>query len=122
MHAGVGAVAMACVALPAWAEESPATRSGWEAGVQLSRYHYEEPGTMRLEGTRLGASGAYTAVTQRRTFARLEGRLSYGKLEYQGSGVLPDVPDYIAELRLLAGRDYAARSLIWSPYVGAGFR
>jgi Outer membrane protein beta-barrel domain len=119
---GACAVALACVALPAWAEESLATRSGWEAGVQLSRYHYEEPGTMWLEGTRLGASGAYTAVTPRRTFARLEGRLSYGKLDYHGSGVLTNAPDYIVEVRALAGRDYAAGSAFWSPYAGAGFR
>jgi hypothetical protein len=122
MRAGLGAAATACVVLSAWAEESPATRSGWEAGVQLSRYRYEEPGTMWLEGTRLGASGAYTAVTPRRTFARLEGRLSYGQLEYQGSGTLTNIPDYILEVRLLAGRDYPAGSLVWSPYVGGGYR
>lgn len=116
------AAAIACCALTAWAQEPLATRGGWEAGVQLAQYRYEEPGTMWLEGPRIGLSGAYTAVTPRRAFARLEGRWSFGNLEYHGSGVLTDVPDYLVELRLLAGRDYASGSVRWSPYFGGAFR
>ncbi|HEX9184158.1 MAG TPA: hypothetical protein VF876_12955, partial [Burkholderiales bacterium] len=65
---------------------------------------------------------AYTAVTPRRAFARLEGRWSYGSLEYQGSGTLTGVPDYLLEGRVLAGRDYGDERLRWSPYVGGGIR
>lgn len=114
--------AMAACGLPAWAQGPLATRGGWEVGGQVSDYRYEEPGTMSLEGARLGVSGVYTAVGPTRAFARIEGRWSYANLEYQGSGVLTDVPDYILELRVLAGRDYAAGSVLWSPYLGAGFR
>ena len=113
---------MACCGLPAWAQDPLATRGGWEMGAQFSQYRYEEPGTMTLEGNRFGVSGAYTAVTPRRAFARFEGRWSYGELEYQGSGVLTGVPDHILEVRLLAGRDYGSERLRWSPYVGVGFR
>lgn len=116
------AVMAACVAAPAWAQDPLATHRGWELGGQVSDYRYEEPGTMSLEGARLGVSGAYTAVHPTRAFVRVEGRWSYATLEYQGSGVLTDVPDYILELRVLAGRDYAAGSVLWSPYLGAGFR
>ncbi len=122
MRAGAWVAAMACCALPAWALEPLGTRGGWEVGAQLSQYRYEEPGTMMLEGNRVGVSGAYTAVSPRRAFARLEGRWSYGELEYQGSGVLTGVPDYILEVRLLAGRDYGSERLRWSPYVGAAYR
>jgi Outer membrane protein beta-barrel domain len=122
MRAGAWAAALTCCGLPAWAQAPLATRSGWEVGGQLSQYRYEEPGTMSLEGTRLGVSGAYTAVSPRRAFARVEGRWSYGELEYQGSGVMTGVPDYILEVRVLAGRDYAAGSVLWSPYVGGGIR
>ena len=111
VRTGAWVAAMACCGLPAWAQAPLATRGGWEAGVQLSDYRYEEPGTMTLEGARFGTSGAYTAVTPRRAFARFEGRWSYGELEYQGSGVMTGVPDHIFEIRLLAGRDYAARVL-----------
>ncbi|HET9735838.1 MAG TPA: hypothetical protein VFP62_11250 [Burkholderiales bacterium] len=120
---GAWVAAMACCGLPAWAQAPLATPSGWELGGQLSDYRYEEPGTMTLEGARIGLVGAYTAtVGPSRTFARFEGRWSYGELEYQGSGVLTGVPDHIVEARLLAGRDYASGSVLWSPYVGAGFR
>jgi hypothetical protein len=122
LRAGACALALACVGLPARAQERLATPSGWEAGVQLSDYRYEEPGIMSLEGTRFGVSGAYTAVSPIRTFARLEGRWSYGELDYQGSGTLTGVPDHILELRVLAGRDYAAGRLLWSPYAGAAYR
>jgi hypothetical protein len=123
LRAGAWAAALACCGLPAWAQAPLATPSGWEAGVQLSDYRYEEPGTMTLEGTRFGLSGAYTtAASPNRAFARLEGRWSYGELEYQGSGVMTGVPDHIFEFRVLAGRDYAAGRVLWSPYVGAAFR
>lgn len=122
MRAGAWVAALAFCGLPAWAQVTLATRSGWEAGVQLSGYRYEEPATMWLEGPRFGVSGAYTAVTPRRAFARLEGRWSFGQLEYHGSGVMTNVPDHIVEVRLLAGRDYRSGSIRWSPYVGGGFR
>lgn len=122
VRAGACAAALACCALPAWAQTALATPSGGEAGVQLSGYRYEEPGTMSLEGTRLGVSGAYTAVGPTRAFARFEGRWSYGALEYQGSGAMTGVPDHLFEVRVLAGRDYAAGSVLWSPYVGAAYR
>ena len=122
VRAGAWLAAAACVGDAAWAQDPLATRAGWEVGGQLAQYRYEEPGTMSLEGTRLGVSGAYTAVTPRRAFARLEGRWSFAALDYQGSGVLTDVPDYILELRLLAGRDYAYGGLRWAPYVGVAYR
>jgi hypothetical protein len=125
-RAGAWAAAATVVALvlaaPAWGQDPLATRGGWEVGGQFSDYRYEEPGTMSLEGMRLGASAAYTAVTLRRAFARVEGRWSFGSLDYQGSGRLTNVPDQILEVRLLAGRDYDAGGLRWSPYVGGGLR
>jgi hypothetical protein len=115
-------MALACAWLPARAQDALGTRAGWEAGGQLSQYRYEEPGIMQLEGPRLGVAAAYAWVNPQRAFARLEGRWSYGNLDYQGSGVLTGVDDYILELRLLAGRDVAAGGVVWSPYVGAALR
>jgi hypothetical protein len=125
-RAGAGAAAATVVALvlaaPAWGQDPLAPRAGWEVGGQLSDYRYEEPGLMSLKGARLGASAAYTAVALRRAFVRVEGRWSFGSLDYQGSGRLTNVPDQILEVRLLAGRDYDAGGLRWSPYVGGGLR
>jgi len=103
------------------AEDLLATRGGWEVGGQVARYHYEEPGLMWLKGDRIGVTGAYTA-TREKGYGRIEARWSYGELDYQGSGTLADVPDYLLEFRLLAGLDYPRGSVAWSPYVGAAVR
>lgn len=115
-------VAAAC-ASAASAQRNPlATRGGWEVGIHGSSYTYDEPGIARLEGERLGLSGSYTAVNEDAVYARIEGRYSYGELDYTGSGALRDVPDYAIELRALTGRDYRAGRVVWIPYVGFGYR
>lgn len=99
------------------------TRPGWELGVHASRYKYEEPGLMSLEGYRGGVSGAFTITTRSRVFLRLDLRVSHGILDYEGSGTLKDVPDWLVEARALYGRDLALGSrMTLSPYVGLGFR
>ena len=98
------------------------TRPGWDLGLQAARYHYEEPDFMRLEGNRGGLSAAYTEVEERR-FGKLEGRYSYGKLKYEGTGTQNGVPDHIFETRALAGADYHAGSVMSvSPFIGLGYR
>ncbi|HEX9182058.1 MAG TPA: outer membrane beta-barrel protein [Burkholderiales bacterium] len=116
------ALAGALFAGLAWAQDPLATRRGWEVGGQISHYRYEEPGFMSLDGPRFGVSGAYTIVTPQRPFLRVEGRASLGRLDYEGSGSLPDVPDQIFEARVLAGGDFGNGRLRWSPYAGVAFR
>jgi len=114
--------AAAAVAQLPPARDPLATRGGWEAGAGLARYRYEEPGLMRLTGDRIGATGSYTETNEIGYFGRVEMRLSYGELDYQGSGTLSNVPDWLFEIRVLAGRDYRAGKSGWSPYAGAGYR
>ncbi len=122
MRVILGLCALALCTGEVGAADVLATRSGWEVGGQLSRYHYEEPDFMRLEGDRIGVTGAYTLANEKRLFTRIEGRWSYAELQYQGSGTLEGVPDHIFELRVLAGGDYRTGKVVWSPYVGGGFR
>lgn len=122
LRAAAWALMTACVAVPALAQDPLATRGGWELGGQVSRYVYEEPGLMSLEGPRLGAAGAYTFVAPQRPFVRIEGRVSFGVLDYEGSGALFDVPDQILEARLLLGGDFGDSRVRWSPYAGAAYR
>jgi len=99
------------------------TRRGWEVGVQGAGYHYEEPDFAKLTGNRGGVIGAYTFTDARRWFSRIDGRVSYGRLKYDGSGTMSDVPDWIGEIRVVAGRDFLfGGSLALSPYVGLGYR
>jgi Outer membrane protein beta-barrel domain len=99
-----------------------ATRGGWEAGVQASHYHYEEPNFAQWTGDRVGLSGSYTFLGDKRLHSRIEGRFSYGSLDYDGSGTRQNDPDRLYELRALAGRDYAIGRTVWAPYVGLGIR
>ncbi len=130
MRANLALIGLAAVAWGAVAQaqmnplpQGLATRSGWEAGGQLARYRYEEPNFMWLKGDRIGVTGSYTRVNQKRVYGRIEGRWSYGELDYQGSGALSNVPDSLYEVRALAGRDYGmGGTMAWSPYVGFGFR
>lgn len=116
-------VAPAAIAQPAGAPEPILTRPGWEIGAQGANYHYEEPDFAKLTGNRAGITGAYTYADERHLFSRLEGRISYGRLKYEGSGTMTDVPDWIAELRLVAGKDFlAGNRLAFSPYLGFGYR
>lgn len=114
----------ACAAM---AQTSPqadplASRAGWEAGVQASRYHYEEPDFAKLTGNRAGITAAYTAVEDR-AFTRVDARYSYGSLKYEGSGTQNDVPDTIFEARAVTGADFrAGGSVSLSPFVGLGYR
>jgi hypothetical protein len=99
------------------------TRPGWEVGGQISNYYYEEPWLMNLKGYRGGAVGAYTFTSPNRVYNRIDVRASYGSLEYQGSGTLDNVPDWIAEARAVIGRDFlTGDGAAISPYIGLGYR
>lgn len=109
------------------------TRRGWEVGAQASHYEYEEPdvvplgggpsGSVKLTGSRGGVGGGYTFTDVRHWYSRIDGRISYGKLKYEGSGTQNDVPDWIGEIRAVAGKDFLfGGSLGLSPYAGLGFR
>ncbi len=110
------------------------TRAGWEAGGQLSHYHYEEPGLLRfggpdavesvkITGPRTSAVGAYTFVNPKRLYSRFEARISYGSLRYEGSGTQDNIPDTIIEARALIGKDFRpGAGISLSPFAGLGYR
>ena len=99
------------------------TRRGWEVGGQVSKYQYEEPDFAKLTGERVGAVGAYTFINPNRIYGRIDGRVSYGALKYEGSGTMSDVPDWTFEVRAVIGRDYVvSENVALSPYIGLGYR
>jgi hypothetical protein len=106
------------------------TRPGWELGAQVSKYEYKEPATadfggMSLEGPRIGAVGAYTGTAPNLTYGRIEGRVSYGWLDYESgnTGTSSNVPDWTAEVRVVAGKDFLfGERTALSPYIGLGYR
>jgi hypothetical protein len=102
--------------------DSLATRGGWEAGVQVSTYEYEEPDFALLEGERIGVTGAYTFRGRENVHARVEARYSFGELDYTGSGTLADVPDHLFDGRALAMWEFRHGAVMWVPHAGLGVR
>ena len=99
------------------------TRPGWEVGAQIAKYHYEEPNFAKLTGNRGGAVGAYTFTSPSRVYNRIDGRVSYGSLKYEGSGTQNNIPDWIFEARAVIGKDFlVSDSVALSPYIGLGLR
>ncbi|HZE11074.1 MAG TPA: hypothetical protein VE034_05785 [Burkholderiales bacterium] len=114
------------IAGPVFAQSSSAvnplaTRPGWEIGAQLAQYEYREPDFAKVSGNRLGFDGAGT-LTSGPLFGRFEARVSYGSLDYKGSGTSTAVPDWTLEARLLAGVEWLGSSASFSPYLGLGYR
>jgi opacity protein-like surface antigen len=99
------------------------TRRGWEVGGQISKYQYEEPDFAKLTGNQGAVVGAYTFTSPNRVYSRIDGRVAYGSLKYEGSGTMSDVPNWIAEVRALVGRDFlVSENVALSPYIGLGYR
>jgi hypothetical protein len=98
-----------------------ATRPGGELGVQGSHYDYTEPDFAKISGNRAGVVGAYTFAGDG-LFGKLDARASYGRLKYEGSGTMDNVPDLILEGRAVAGLDWLGTSASLSPYLGLGYR
>jgi hypothetical protein len=105
-------------------DPSMTTRKGWEAGGQISKYRYEEPELdVKIFGNRIAGTTAYTFTDDRHLFARIDGRLAYGRLKYEGSGTMDGVPDTIFETRAVVGKDFfPGQSVTLSPYLGLGYR
>lgn len=99
------------------------TLPGIEVGATVSHYRYEEPSLdVKLEGYKGGVD--MSLVTQQTSdwFFRFEGRYEYGNVDYTGSGTKDNNPDWYAEARVLAGRDFDRNTYGLSPYIGVGYR
>jgi len=99
----------------------------WEIAPQISFFQYDEPGIMNEEGILYGVAGAYTHG-HGRDFIRIDGEFALGTMDYDGSlsdGTpyqMDDCHDYLLNLRLLWGRQWAARSWDNQFYGGIGYR
>jgi hypothetical protein len=95
----------------------------WEAGPELSYFAYEEPHLAEFRGFLTGITGAFTYHDG--LMLKVEGRFSFGSLYYTSpeSGIIKNVPDYIAEFRGLSGYDFLLPTgHILTPYIGVGYR
>lgn len=113
------------------------TESGFEVGLQLSDYYYQENDVptvkfMDQSGTKLGLTVALNAALSYDFFITGDLRFTYSENDYW-SDPTGDVEDFaedvMGEARLLVGRDFVSESKLvipfafsLSPYVGIGYR
>jgi len=114
---------MLTVVIIGFSEKSVFAESKWKLGTEIYNFTYKEPDVMKEEGIMRGISASYTNTSYNKNMFRAEFRLSFGEVDYENSGTINDIDDYVWELRLLGGKSFQVftKSAL-SPYIGAGFR
>ena len=99
----------------------PVARYTWEIGPELSSIEYEEPNIMKEKGMMYGIGASYTY--HQGIMLKADARICYGQVDYQNSGNLDNINDYLIEIRMLGGYDYQLTgSTVLTPFIGLGVR
>jgi len=89
--------------------------------TDISYIVYDEPNVMEEKGVMYGAGVSYTY--RKDIMLRAEGRFSYGQVDYENSGTINNIDDYMLEFRGLVGYDFSKyRGYGITPYIGFGYR
>lgn len=100
---------------------APVKYHTWEIGPELSFIEYKEPDVMREKGMMYGMGAAYTYHNN--VMLKADAKLSYGQVDYQNSGTLDNIDDYMLEIRAVGGYDFKLTpSLMLTPFIGFGYR
>lgn len=108
---------------PAFAQTQPPLEAhAFEIGVETYYMNYEEPGIMENEGWMYGVIGSYTY--RKAIMARVEARLATGEVDYSSvnTGSADNITDVAFETRGLLGYDLRRGSVLFTPYIGLGYR
>ena len=105
----------------AFAEPAKAMQR-WKLGAELSGIAYEEPGVMKEDGIMYGIAGSW-AKYRNETMIRIEGKFSYGQVDYVNSGTLDGIDDFMLEFRVLGGQELPIlKPAVVMAYMGLGYR
>lgn len=98
------------------------TTTSVELGVYASNITYTEPAVMEEKGSLSGVV-AHISSNKAGAIRALEALFSKGKMDYEGSGTIDNIPNELFEIRGIAGREYQLNSG-WQimPYIGIGYR
>ncbi len=93
-------------------------------GTEVSHITYKEPGVMQEKGVFYGVFGNLTFKPEGAAyFLALDGHFNYGQVDYEGTGTLDNVDDFLIEPRMLGGWVFDfSESVHLSPYSGLGYR
>lgn len=93
----------------------------FEVGPEASFIQYVEPDVMKETGYMVGVAGTY--AYHNNLMFKAEGNASYGRVYYENSGTIDDIPDYMFEGRLMGGFDFPVlEASVVTPYIGFGYR
>lgn len=92
-----------------------------EAGPEISYIRYEEPTVMRERGFMFGGTASYAYHND--FMFKGEGHSSIGFVDYENSGTIDDIFNFMFEARVLGGYDIpVSGTSILTPYIGIGYR
>lgn len=111
----------------------------FELAPEMYYYKYTEVIGVKTDGWKYGLRGAFThrfserkpieslrdifSAGQMFNVMKLEGRASFGEVDYEGSGTESGIPDYNVEARATFGYDIpVSEQLVFTPYAGLGYR
>ncbi len=111
----------------------------FELGTELYGYKYTENIGVKVTGIKSGLLGAYQYrasnnpviktwddflhQTDKLNIFRFESRVTYGEVEYEGSGTWHGIPDWNFETRGLVGLEIPlVNNVLLTPYGGLGYR
>ncbi|MHC4538747.1 MAG: hypothetical protein ACYS74_03065 [Planctomycetota bacterium] len=114
-------------------------RHSVDIGPEVYHFKYEEPGAMEEKGMfygiRFGLTSRDWVPSPRETAGpdggamfRAEGRLAFGRVDYDGMLMVgtpykvSGIDDFAGEGRLLLGRDWLASETLSTVYAGVGYR
>jgi len=111
-------------------EISKAPHEESEIGLYISDIEYNEPGVMKEDGTMIGITGSWAHRGDLGSWAhhadlaiKIDGSYAKGKVDYQNSGTMNDIDDYIFEIRGSVGKDFYTESGVRvTPMIGYGYR
>ncbi len=114
--------------------------SKFEFGTDAYAFRYREPNFIKgHKGYLYGIFGSYAyRLSENKPISsigqlfspesnfnmiKVDGRFSYGKVDYEGSGTIDGITDYTFEFRGVLGYDISTGStLTFTPYAGLGYR
>lgn len=121
----------------------PFSRSSFEIGPEMFSHEYEEfmygETLMKEKGTLYGIviksyshswvpESPEESVESDKWMSGFEGEFAYGKIDYDGQlqdGTplnISDLDDFLMNLRLLRGYDFPKEDMLFTPYLGIGYR
>jgi hypothetical protein len=104
-------------------ENRDSVTSEFTLGPEISHIEYKEPGVAREKGVMYGVFGEYEARFPGKFVLGADGRFSGGQVDYDGSGSIDGINDFIFEIRGHVGYDFMVLdSTRLTPYVGLGYR